>query len=338
MDFQQSYEKNIRTKEEVVADIKVAKQIFNEGSAVGLQGTRGLDYFERDGFRYFGVEKDGQNFLDFVEVKKTILQKLGMSADTPIVQVVGDSDWFTEAGALFAKNYVFKDLNANKNALVLYGFTGHRSQEPEKYDVNGIVNEWMSQDSERADRVLANIVDSATVGVIEKYKCDVSLENKNFYLVHGDANFGDDVLSSDMITDKVICLEGGIQSLRQVINCIHGDAPATCLYNLRDPQKNMLSAAGFLKTFVDYANEMNLDVKDLTNGQVAMIIDQYKKERDLLFDPTRHDAGTKSHLFNEAIEMFINEEVWRKLNLCEFIAFEPNVVQKSSWMNSCNIL
>lgn len=60
-------------------------------------------------------------------------------------------------------------------------------------------------------KALANVVDLHTVTALTEWKCNAASCVKNFYIVYGGAVFGDDVISSDYITDYAYCFEGGVQ-------------------------------------------------------------------------------------------------------------------------------
>ena len=174
-----------------------------------LTGTGGLQHVESvSKKRYFGVHMNSQLDLDFTEVRRSILQELNLPADTKIVQVIGDSGRFSPLGTAVGAKFLQDHLN--ERDLLLWGYTGKPIDERGCCEVNQLVTSWLQKNPARFSHALANVVDEHTPLAISKWKCSIARENQNFYLVHGGAKYGDDTISSDKLTNKAFCLEGGM--------------------------------------------------------------------------------------------------------------------------------
>lgn len=185
---------------------------------------------------FFGIHKDRQVELEgqWTEVKAKVLEEMGLDAEnTYCVQVVGDSQCYDEIGTTHNRGLLHARLH--KNAMILWGFTGRIRDGGRTADVNGLVNEFIIKNPTYwADRCLANVVSyhsKVALGMpgSSGWGCDGSHLVKHFWMVFGDddtnrpntlARFGADVPSSDNLSEEVISLEGGIQSLNQVIRCL----------------------------------------------------------------------------------------------------------------------
>lgn len=281
-----------------------------------------LRMFLVEGKRFFTVAKDCQDKLYFAALRSYILHELDLPSQTSILQVIGDSAPYSLAGTEKARKYLSIKLS-EKESLVCWGFTGQKRSDNRR-DVNQLVNEWIDEDPSRGKKALANIVDFHTIEAIKNWKCSFTTNAQNFFLVYGEAQFGDDIISSDTLTDRAICLEGGVQSFRQIVNFLSNNRPIEGLYGLR--MKN--NTANFNEetgTYIEYfsAVEFLTDIFTAIEGQsdvVAAIdkfLDKYMKERQL-FDPRRPDGGTKTALFKAAWKIFTEQQLWKKADLCHF--------------------
>jgi hypothetical protein len=274
-------------------------------------------------YRIYGVEKTAQNEMNHKMIRNALLKEHGCDS---IIQVVGDSASYGEQESKFAVQYLSQKLEQNPNSIILYGFTGHSDNG--RLDANQIVNEWIDQAPERANRVIANIVDHHTSVAIKNWGVKISNSVRNFYLVHSlgetpSTLFGDDTISSDGLTDKVcFCLEGGIQSFRQAVYMMAQGTRVEAIANLRGDKNpatrhtitgeylNYFSAAEFLNyinKLVIEKGKLGVSVKEIEDAK-----DTYLKDRHL-FNPERNDSGTKKALFELAWKQFITEKVWEKL-------------------------
>ena len=307
----------------IVEDILFVSSKFlnNEGKIIST--TNFLQFFEYDNKKYFGIHKNKQEELSFQQIRTEILKKLNLPDYTKITQIIGDSAQFSKEGTRYAQSYLYKKIE-DKNILILWGFTGYGTFQSETLDTNQLVNNWIDADTSRATRCLANVVDFHTIKAINNWGCNISPNVKNLYIVYDEAKFGDDIISSDSITDIAICLEGGIQSFCQITNFLANDIKVFGISNLRgkkhqasyDPSSkkylNYFSAAEFLYLL---SKKNPKSVKDVENFKT-----KYLKTRHL-FNSSRPDAETKSALFEKAWKKFIEKKLWTKLENCHFIKF-----------------
>ncbi len=245
--------------------------------------------------------------------------------------MIGDSQRFSATGTAYGKTFLEKHLG-QKNQMILWGYTGRGEAGEATHEVNQLVNNFLEREK-LFGRCLANVVDIHTVKAIREWGCNVATNNINFYLVHGNALFGDDVLSSDSLTDSAICLEGGVQSFRQLVNFISRGIEIHGVFNLRGP----LNPATFNKKLNQYliyfsaveflyllSEELKAKFPAASDAPVEFIEafkDNYRQTHHL-FNPDANDAMTKSALFAAGWEQFITEKLWLKLDKCHFEEFK----------------
>ena len=157
---------------------------------------------------------------------------------------------------------------------------------------------------------------------------------KHFILVYGDDEsnretvtvFGDDITTSDFLSDKLLMLEGGIQSCTQVCNLLMLKKPIIALSGLRGDKtrfgitetgekKDYFTASGFLKYLKEKAFEQT--------GVSDEILNSWKDEyllSHLLADPKRQDYDTKKKLIEQSWELFKQENLYLNLDLITFAA------------------
>lgn len=284
-----------------------------------------LQYFEVGKNRVFAVHKKEQDKLNFKEVHAQVLSRLHLPANTPILQIIGDSAPFSAEGVLAAEQFLFPKLN-EEDSLVLWGYTGSSKANGRRLDTNALVAKWIEQTGNNG-RTIANIVDDHTVVALDKWGALGTSHVKNFFLVFGKAQFGDDIISSDSITDRAICLEGGVQSFTQIVNMLKRDVPVKGIYGLRLAKSPVnfdeatqsyfeyFSATEFLASLFEYIEQQ--PGKVVTVDQVVKFKEAFLKSRHL-FDPRRNDGGTKQALFDAGWKEFVALELWKKKDLCQF--------------------
>lgn len=306
----------VKSNEDVVNQIVKAAECFKKEEGSILSGTNGLQFLQLENSLFFGVSMQEQSSLDFAQVRSHIFQKLQLSPDTQIIQVIGDSALLSKEGGEFSCDYLEKTMSDHQKKLLLWGYTG--SFKENLFDVNHMVNQWIDKDSSRAEACLANVVEHGTINAITKHYCTFSSTNRYFYLVYdNNANFGDDILSSDSITDKVICFEGGAQTFLQIINNLIRGVKVKGVYGIREYSQNYLFSAGeFLSELKKYVNDrQSVEDKDL-----IFFKNNYFNSRDL-FNKTKSNAERKEKLFQEAWALFLGEKLWKKLDLLDFTKF-----------------
>lgn len=115
--------------------------------------------------------------------------------------------------------------------------------------------------------------------------------------------------------DELLCVDGGIQSFLQCVNCLLDGKKVTFLHGLRNEIGNQYFSCGEFFYLICCSNEIQ---------SYEQIRDQYFKEKKL-FDENKPDADTKLALFNEAWQKF--EQLLEKNSgsiesirkLCEFV-------------------
>lgn len=285
-------------------------------------------------YRFFGIEKDQQETINFPEFKKKLTTLMRVKR-TNGLQVIGDSNQFSEEGTEFARPFLKKRLE--RAGLVGYGFTGYKTAF--KSDVNTLVNEYLDEHPEQAYRVLANILGQTTVALnqwgtsgspyvrnfVVVYNSAGAMEvpkfNEKFEKISGFTTFGDDMIVSDYLfsaadNDRFVCLEGGAQSFKQSVNGLVRNIPVTCVYNIRKAEnEKFFSAARFFKMINDAYASGNEPSKE----QVKEIYNTYAKSLKSLWDATRPDYETKKAIFERAIKEFIEDGIYEKIpSLCSF--------------------
>ena len=259
-----------------------------------------------------------------------------MGVDTHhMCEFVGDSNQFTEEGSNFVRRFLHQELEGDH--LVEYGFTGHITGK--ELDINSFVNEYFDKNPDQAYKVLANVLGQTHVA-LTKWGTKGSSRVYNFMVVYtmdgmthepvynerdekigGYTTFGDDIVISDNLLhvedgDKMVCVEGGAQSFRQVLNVLEHGVSVTLVYNVRKPENEpYFSAARFLNEVSKaLAAEGTLSVE-----RVQEIYDTYKAPLKSLWDLRRADHRTKRALFESAIKDFIDKRLYERIeSLCTF--------------------
>ncbi len=296
--------------------------------------------FEHKGktLRFFGVHVDKQKEVNFPALKAKLMEVMGIT-NKKLVQVVGDSGVrvFSKQGSDYARS-ILEDRFANCG-IIEYGYTGY--QNPDEYDVNALVNEYIDQHPDQAHRVLANIVGHIHIA-LNKWGCYASPLVQNFVIVYnndgmvrypkydekgnkvaGFTVFSEDVVMSDYMLqavdgDVTISLEGGTQCWKQIINMLERSISAELIYNIRVSHKqHHFSVARFLR-----AIEIN---KPSLPEHVREIRKSYEQALEHLWDTTRQDNSDmnygeiKKKLLNECMEELINKNLYQRVSkLCTF--------------------
>ena len=303
--------------------------------------------YEKDGYKIFGIERDTQNTLNYNNLRYNIASHMNPSiqACPGFVQIIGDSQPFTSSGTKIAKLAVDHFVNKQyPQSIVMFGFTGKRNEHA-NIDANYALTSLMVDDKINANRVLANTVDFHTPLAIEKWP-NVFVSDKIMYFTfvytntkEPQASFGDDTLLTDQLTDTAaICLEGGIQSLLQLINLLHNNVRVTGVSGLRDlsdiknsryfdPDSNKpyLSAVHFLE-FIKNKVAKVAAPKDISDSDVKGWIDEYLCAF-ALSNKNAKDGATKEKLWNEAKKKLYDFKIWEKLDL--FVVKTGNELQQS---------
>lgn len=268
---------------------------------------------------YYGIQKEEQlqgstkstRWL-YQRLKFHLLQGMGLTPSTPIVQIVGDSAPFSKDGTKRAKELLQQRLSPS--VAILYGYTGHAKEDGTRC-VNGAVTDVIAE-KELGHHTLGNIVGFHTPTALKSWGCS-GPPLQHYLLVYGmdetcrerGTVFGDDVTTSDFLGDELILLEGGAQSFRQVCNALLLDQPLTILSGLRDPERASapdgtpyFSAARFLR---DVARQS----EDLEEWYESY----FGQGKCYVGDPRKPDFDTKQKLLDAAWALFMAEKLYLKL-------------------------
>lgn len=278
-----------------------------------ISNHNGCEHFESTAKRYS-------------EIKSHILSKMGLQPNTEVIEVVGDSAAFSLEGTQEAMNFLQRHLSPH--AAVVYGYTGHSEKDGTKC-VNAAVTDYVAERG-LSKQTIGNLVGFHTPAALETWGC-TGPELNHYILVYGDNEstretgtvFGDDITTSDFLSDKLLMVEGGIQTFRQACNFLLLRRPILSLMGLRGDKtrfavgedgksKNYFTAPEFLQFLKDRIKE--LGQKDLSNKILDGLYDEYLSTR-LLSDPKRKDYDTKKKLLDDAWKLFQTEKLYMQLHL-----------------------
>jgi inosine-uridine nucleoside N-ribohydrolase len=255
-----------------------------------------------------GIYKVSRN-ADIKQLKEKIFAEQKFSGK--IVQIVGDCVAYSPETTLYCMKFL--EDNIGKDEIIEWGLTGIRKGYELSYDINHMVSQIIDNNGLCS---IGNAVDYHTPYFLTKFKSTYSRTNNCVITVvdGGKAKFGADVDISDGLCDRLVAVEGGIQSFLQMINCLSQGKRVTGLCGVRRV-KNYFSACEFMWVLKNDKNIGTADEKYVTDK-----LNEYLKEK-LLYDKDKADACTKQALFDAAWKKFVEEKIWTKLDLI-------NVVQK----------
>lgn len=316
----------------------IIKRITNNPPKGYLPGTGALSLLVEKDRKVFAVNKCRQKDMDFSEVRKGILTHLQLPVGTQIMQIIGDCIPFSPIGTCKAREAISSIL-ADPNQLLIWGYTGSQKDNGQRLDINQLLNEWIDSCDTRSNRVLANVLDIDTVKALTEWNCLGSKTAKNFYLVYGGAKFGDDIESSDFITDQACCFEGGIQSFRQMINLLMRGVFIQCYYGLRkrnDPANFDSNAQSYIEYFsaVDFLKWIRDNVQkyyehneligktiplemEICDDILTIWKDSYLSLYPLC-NPQVRDFSSRNALFDAGWKLFTEKKLWKKLQSLDF--------------------
>lgn len=303
-----------------------------------IPGTEFLSFSKRENKRIFAVNKNLQEKINFSHAREEIVKHLELPRYTKILQVIGDCIPFSSRGTERAKG-ILASILEQPDQLLLWGYTGSKKDDGRRLDLNQLINEWVDASDVRGNRVLANLLDVDTPRALIEWNCLGAQTAKNFYLVYGGAKFGEDIVSSDSITDKACCFDGGIQSFRQMMNLLMRDVTIQCYYGLRNEkdsyksnvawQNKYFSAVEFIKFIRDNIQEYYVynglaerevpEAMEIVNDFLELWKDDYLTMYPL-YNPEVRDASSSQALFQAGWNLFLERQLWRKLHLCQFSA------------------
>lgn len=200
------------------------------------------------------------------------------------IQIIGDSAAFESSATEFLQNELAHRLK-NFDGLIFYGFTGEGA--------NGILSDLLSKQLLSPAQVIANMVANESLEVIKKYNCKYSAHVQNFLIVgdgNGGCKFGDDINLSDQLAEQLICLEGGVICLGQLINTlIYHEQPHITIYTALRNQDNL-----GLERPLFSAGELLIKFKSATDFQeIETIFHDYLQNHR--FNPKDNEENQTKH-------------------------------------------
>lgn len=327
---------------------------FKEG-ATPISGPFQIQLYDSSSeipYRIIGIAKSDLTNESVVSARGAIFESMGLPADHPVIQVIGDSAVFgceikSKAATKFVDDMLTPCIDSH---AVLYGLTGKRVSD--RSEVNNLVSEWLADTVKagKTPRVIGNAVDGHTPIAMVEWGCSIG-DVRDIWLVHSSdysAVFGDDAPLSDYIMKTAstkrsfgIVLEGGIQSLAQMINMLDQDIEIHALQGLRDADNShfnikeklangservlasypFLSATEFLWHIQQtYIENPSANEEDIVNAIYNYVHNPYLEHRipknaatRVYANPDRADYPTKLPLWDKAINLLIENQLWKKL-------------------------
>jgi hypothetical protein len=291
--------------------------------------------------RFYGVHKDAQSEVDFCALKGKLLSVMGVSGQC-LLQVIGDSGLFSPEGTVYIEKFLKPYIE--RYDVVEYGFTGKATGD--RREINATVSSFV--DRTNKSKFIGNVV-GHTVVALDRWGC-IGADIDNYIVVYNDDGmsrspeyerdntkpnfghqvrghtiFGDDTIISDKLLisngDLVICADGGVQSVLQIINSIEMEVMVILIYGLRTKTQNGFSASKFLKFIMDGYNEAKLFGLRGANmtAFVSRVRDKYMTSINVIWDPSKPDCQTKRQIFDVAMRRFMEEKVYEKIErYCTF--------------------
>lgn len=283
------------------------------------------------GSNFYGIHRDDQmtdvesTAKRYEEMKSHLLKEMELQPDTLINQVVGDSAAFSPLGTEKAMQFLGSHLS--RREAVLYGYTGHAEADGTRC-VNAAVSDYVVERG-LVKQTIGNLVGFHTPAALESWGC-TGPQLSHYIVVYGNddskretgAVFGDDITTSDFLSDRLIMLEGGIQSFRQACNFLLLKRPIVALADLRGDKTCFAKMAdGSTKNYFS-APEFLQFIKEGVQGCKQAITDELLEDwyngylgARLISDPKRQDYDTKKKLLDDAWALFKAEKLYERLDL-----------------------
>ncbi len=227
------------------------------------------------------------------KMKSSLLTQMGLALNTPIIEIVGDSAPYSVEGT--DKAYRFLDQNLSKNSVWIYGYTGHQKDSGAKC-INAVVSH-LAEKRVHLDKTIGSLVGFHTPFALTTWGCKGPHLN-HYILVYGDDEtspktgtvFGDDIITSDFLSDQLLLVEGGIQSFHQACHFLLLQRPILGIDNLREENK-LFSATGFLQFLKEHVTNCPVAISEellncwydsyLKTHILANSKNEYKKQEQL---------------------------------------------------------
>lgn len=292
--------------------------------------TETMQHICDEGMHFYGIHKKDQmvgsdvarTVRRYEEIKSHLLAEMKLPANTPFIQIVGDSVAYSAAGT--ARVRQFLDAHLPSEAVWIYGYTGH-VEEDGTLCVNAAVSA-LAEERQHLHQTIGNLVGFHTSAALENWRCTGPKLSHNI-VVYGDNEstketgtlFGADITTSDFLSDRLLMAEGGAQSFRQACNMLLLGCPILALRGLKTDKTSFAIVDGQPKYYFN-APEFLSFLKDKVRGVVVTdeLLEswyaEYFKDR-LLSDPKRGDSMTKPALLIEGLKLFKERKLYEKLDL-----------------------
>jgi len=276
----------------------------------------------RGDVRYYGIRKDDQMQKSIQDTQRSyhflrsnLLYNMGMNPEAQIIQVIGDSAPFSPTGTFRALHFLKHHLSSHD--AILYGYTGYMVTDGTRC-VNAAVTDVVLEKNLQKNTI-GNLVGFHTKEALNRWGC-TGPALQNYIVVYGDNEtcreqgtvFGDDIVTSDFLTDHFLVLEGGAQTFAQICNALFLGRKITILTDgLRSPSRShapdgtpYFSAAKFLDDCTKFF-KLNGD-KPLQNWYLSY----FGPGKCYLSDPKKPDFDTKQKLMDQAWHAFTTHSLY----------------------------
>lgn len=216
---------------------------------------------QRDFVTVIGVRAGLQSSLDFKSLRSVVSSVLGTGSHTNLVQVVGNSGTpFNEQSCEDALSVLSKHIDSN--SIVEYGYTC------KPCDANWVTAEFVKTNNS-VHRAIANLVGQSIDALRAGW--EGLSEIRDFIMIYDEAksvtSFGGDVWVSDGLMfsgfdDKLICLNGGVQSFTQAVNVLQRTIRVVAV-ELASNDESLFSAASLLRNLADPRVRSALEAKNV---------------------------------------------------------------------------
>jgi hypothetical protein len=299
----------------------------------GIFLTKTVQHIQCENAHIYGIHRNDQmaeNMAATVKryqtIKSHLREKMGLHPDTQFIEIVGDSAAYSREGTAEARAFLQRHLP--KNAVWVYGYTGHDEAEGAECCVNALVSRLATEEN-HLEKTIGNLVGFHTPQALEGWGC-TGPDLRHYLLVYGDDEstrekgtvFGDDIVTSDLLSDSLLTVEGGIQSFRQGCHFLLLNRPILAIQGLRgDKTRSAIAEDGRLKDYFSAPDFLQF-IKDKVKGveSTDSMLDEWLNEylsNHLLADPKRKDYDTKKRLLDDAWKIFKAGKLYQKLHLFE---------------------
>lgn len=240
------------------------RKVYDHNAAnLATTDEQGFFEYERDGLHFMLIEAEKEDTIDLSMIRQELLNHLGRTTDSRIVEIIGDS------GTAFHSHRqvleVLLELAEMPNIVLEYGFTGSL------HDTNWLVSHCLELKHEVGQRVqvIGNLVGQSIETLSTEGWSGSSHVTIFTLLCRRDgtlSSYGSDVWLSDGILnaasgDQVVCLEGGPQAFRQCVNALLSGVEVHAYTGLRRSIDKTFSAAKILGFLKDAENEGPVDLE-----------------------------------------------------------------------------